>query len=751
MSPVLFRSLFLLLLTSCGGETSRTGAATLTVTDRVALTGVKRFGMNLTENTFWGSGQISKNLVRANPGFEGWLYGSVVKVTVGGANTFTGEHGGGWKDGFWDGADYEVIQGPARGRKGKITHFTGPTNQSGAVWACDGRGAAFAAGSLVVLRGEWLEPAHAGWGLQKGGGGRVETLLNEARPGSPGTQSVKLIVPAAGDWSTLHAYFDSLNQGGHPFLSLNGRYRLEFWARGEAAGGVSVDLRRLLDPARVFFKEHFVPSSSWKHYRFEFDAENDTLPGTLDLGFAPRVGHLQLDDVALYKIEAGNDSAFRGDVVSTLEGMSPGILRFWAGQLGDTLSNATALPFAQKRTGFSRWSQEPKSLGYTLPEFLHLCRVLKAEPWYVLPITFSEQEMANLIEYLAAPADTVWGRLRADAGQAAPWTEVFSKIHLEFGNEAWNGIFSGGTIEDPNAYGQRAATLFAAARRNSFFRADQFQLIMGGQAGWPERNQKIVAAGGHETLSIAPYLMHKAPEGNADELIQALFSEVIELAEKGFVKRNKALVDKAPLCVYEVNLHTTEGPTSSQDLDAFLPSAGAGIAVACHMMNLLAEFQIRDQCFYNLSQYDYRRADGKRAKLWGAVRDMGSTYRKRPQYLAMVLCNRALLGNLLETQATGSFVPARKQGVDRFRAFAFGNGNQSSLLVFNLNQVAVNFRLELAKNPTGPVTKTSLNYGSLTDTNEEQERVTLLEQPDPEFRDGSQQTLGPGSMTLWTW
>ena len=34
----------------------------------------------------------------------------------------------------------------------------------------------------------------------------------------------------------------------------------------------------------------------------------------------------------------------------------------------------------------------------------------------------------------------------AAQGQTAPWTSVFPVIHLEFGNENWNGTFQGGVI-----------------------------------------------------------------------------------------------------------------------------------------------------------------------------------------------------------------------------------------------------------------------------------------------------------------
>ncbi|MFC6646328.1 hypothetical protein ACFQBQ_12180 [Granulicella cerasi] len=44
---------------------------TVTVTPRVLHRGVKRFGINLSGQTFYDSGQMARNLIQRNPGFEG--------------------------------------------------------------------------------------------------------------------------------------------------------------------------------------------------------------------------------------------------------------------------------------------------------------------------------------------------------------------------------------------------------------------------------------------------------------------------------------------------------------------------------------------------------------------------------------------------------------------------------------------------------------------------------------------------------
>jgi len=186
--------------------------------------------------------------------------------------------------------------------------------------------------------------------------------------------------------------------------------------------------------------------------------------GTVQVEFASNGSNVLLDDVSLEKASDINPTVFRDDVVKVLKELRPGLLRYWSGQLGDTLENQISPPFARRRTGYSASRTEQDQLQYGLYDFLQLCSVIGADPYYVAPITFSPDEMQNLIQFLAGSADTPYGTKRAALGRTRLWTETFRKIHIEFGNEAWNPIFKGGVIEDPRAYGNRANELFRAAR-----------------------------------------------------------------------------------------------------------------------------------------------------------------------------------------------------------------------------------------------------------------------------------------------
>jgi len=97
------------------------GVTHLRVTNQVILPGVTRLGVNLGDQNYYDSGQILKNLIFRNPGFEGMSYRSIVHCQLGGpARCIDPRHSFQWPAGFWDGASYEVLDGSAVGRLGRV-------------------------------------------------------------------------------------------------------------------------------------------------------------------------------------------------------------------------------------------------------------------------------------------------------------------------------------------------------------------------------------------------------------------------------------------------------------------------------------------------------------------------------------------------------------------------------------------------------------------------------------------------------
>jgi hypothetical protein len=645
-------------------STSLFGATNIDVSSRVAVPAVKRFGLNLGWATSHDSGQIMKNLVFRNPGFEGQLYRSFVRCATGTPNGFVDDNPAAhWPSGFWDGAPFEVIVGGAKGRTGTIRTSTAPSGGSGTQFQFADSGAAPIAGDSIVLRKSDSGGATAGWQPAATGGATVTDETTDLAPDTQGRQAVRLTSLAGGQTARISAFFDTSVAG--PFLQLNGTFRLSFKAKG--AGGnnsLAVFLGRSAPASLVFVNQTVSLTSAWSTYTIDFAAtEGGTSRGSCQLAFAAlNPSAVLLDDVSVLQLngDSANPTAFRDPVVRALKQFNPGILRYWVEDLGDSLDDEIAPPFARQRANYSSQILVHQDLLYGLHEFLELCDLLHAEPWYIVPTTFSAQEMTNLLEYLGGPVSTTYGAKRASRGRSAPWTDVFPTIHLELGNEAWNNAdYSGGTISDPLSFGARGSELFGLAKASPYYSAAKYNLVLGSQAALPARSVAMhEASAHHDSLAVAPYFGGNIDSfGTNEELFGPLFAEPEMLSQTGYMRQNlinmQASARPVPLSVYEVNLHTTNGSISQTALDSFTPSVGAGIAVADHMLMMLRDLGIRNQCLHSLTQLAFARTDGKYVLLWSVVRDMGVTDRKRPQFLAVKLANETAAGDLVQTTLSG--------------------------------------------------------------------------------------------------
>jgi len=471
-----------------------------------------------------------------------------------------------------------------------------------------------------------------------------------------------------------------------------------------------------------------------------------------------------LSDVALEPAggDPTNHSAFRDEVVETLRELHPGVLRLMESDagLGSTVDNLLANPAARERSGYRTSLRPSEDVAVGILEFLELCREIGAEPWIVAPTAMSLEEARKLAEYLAGPATTPGGALRVAAGRSEPWTRAFRTIHIELGNETWNPDFRGETIEDPATYGRRANAVFAEFREAAGPQAARFELVVGAHAFDPERDAALLAAAPlANSLAIAPYLMRSVTEwANDDQLYGALLAQPEEMSREGIVAQAAQPASGRQLAVYEVNLHTTGGTAPEAILDRFTPSAAAGVAVTGHMLRMVRNHGVRDEMLFSLPQYEFRRPDGTRVRLWGSVVEMGADGRKRPQFLAVSLANRAIRGDLVEVEVTGENPthdqPPGNDGVSlrdvhEIDAYAFQDGTRHSLIIFNYGlHHARRISVEAAGLAhDANATLSRLVSSSPGDTNEEAVQVRIEQQ---QFS-GTEIMLAPCSMVVLEW
>jgi alpha-L-arabinofuranosidase len=731
--------------------------------------------MNLGNADYFGSGQMTKNLLSRNPGFEGEIYQSTIRCASGTATTCVDEAQSAWPSGFWNGATAEFFYGTAQGRTAAVSGYTAANGAAGGSFSFSASGRAPAEGDYMIVRMTVPGDATEGWWPAVSGNGAITTNFNDLPPGTTGRQTVAVKAPGVTDSATLASYFDG--HAGRSFILLNGSFQLSFKAKGTGgSSAIALNLQRI--GLATYLDQTVNLTNAWTTYTFNLTAAEtgSTLNhAALTFGTIGEDSFL-LDDVSLIQTNSdpSNNTAFRDPVVSALKTLAPGTLRFWAGQLGDTLDNLIADPFGRKRAGFSAWYTKQEDIRYSLPEFLQLCESIGAEPWFVVPSTFSTADASNLIEYLAGSNDTPYGSKRADRGHPNPWTASFSKIHLEFGNEAWNSVFKGGSIEYPVPYGQRAQAIFRAMRGNKAYRASSFDLALGGQAVSAGRNQVIQNnCDNNDSFTVAPYMMNTVNSfSNNEELFGPTFAEpeayaspngVAEGVAGGLMTLNQRAIQASshpvPLTFYEMNLSTLSGSITQPALDSYVSSLGAGLAVADAMLQQMRQ-GVLTQNLWSLSEYDFARSDKKTIKLWGAVVDMGVTNRRRPQYLALQLANEAIGRNsaMLQIELSG-LNPTWDQplvntvqlaGAHYLQSFAFSNGSSVSVIVFNLHRTAA---LPVTLSGANPLSKTvhvrQLTSARPTDTNETSEAIAIKTLAD--FEPTRALSLPPCSMTVLTW
>ncbi len=768
------------------------GTATVIGIDgSVKVNEVQRLGINLGGQTYYDSGQILRNLVFRNPGFEGETFRTLIRCAAVTANSCTDTNiYAQWPASFVKGAAFQVIYGNALGVTGTVLDSTAASYA-----AKTGITVSFANTSKPLAKGDVVEVqmsvpgnAQAGWSTNASGGASFVTDFTDLSPHSPGKQALQINASGAGQTAELASYFDSYP--GHSFVQLNGAYQVAFRAKG--IGGnqeLTVTLERFeASGAVIHFTQTVRLSSTWQDYLFSFScAENGSSVGTAALKFDVAQGSVLLDDVALTPAaNTQNPTAFRDEVVQALEALHPGTLRYQDANgagLGGSIDNAIAPPFARVRTGFSEQETERDDITVGLHEFLTLAKAVGANPWYNVPIGVSPVEMQNLIEYLAGDASTPYGAKRAALGQTAPWTTVFPKIYLELGNEAWNdGTFHGATIPDPVAYGNRAATIFAAARNSPSFSAGAFNLILGSWAAVPFwTSTEMANSAFYDMVDAAPYLFNSFNDASSDEAIFGpMFAqpELVDSVSTGSMYQQAvaaqatgvAHVRPAALAVYEVQLSTLTGTAPQSAVDAVVPSLGAGLTVIEHMLLMMRDLGITVQNVYSLPEYanpftNPSSGSPETAPLFGAVVDMGGqTNLRRPLFLAEQLANTAILPYLLNTTVSGAnptWNQARSTnddielaGAHYIQAFAFSDGgSKRSLILFNLSRTQ-----SLPVSATGagapynvPLSISLLNAPNLTDTNETTSTVGISTVNAAALSTGAVAYLPAHSMAVIQW
>lgn len=741
---------------------------TVTLTDEILVPDAHRLGINLEADAWWDAAQLTK--LRDYRNFDGVNYRSVFwgpSQTEEGIFSWTGLPKNPplnqWKD-ILTGAKFTVISGPGYGETGTVKAVTNRiysgrdmtflefdrpvTRGQGSQNAILVERSALADGLLDTLKGDyWISGNNS---LADDGKGGAALLM-----GSGGASSLRLkgmrveFADCDGDWKlTLRAKAVD----GSPSLSAS------------LTTGSSD-------------KETIQPAGEWTDYEMKWTA-NGASGEYLQCLLNVSGGSVLVDDLCFRKEGDSNPTAFRDDLVRMLKELNPGVLRKLQ-MGGSTITNCIVNPENSFAFAASVWTEpgttgKPFKYDYSLHQFYELCEEIGTTPWFCLPGTLTPGEVTFFMEYLGGPASTPGGKLRTDLGHPAPWTETFARIHVEFGNEAWNswGPFACSGFNGPDYW-----TNLIAAGKGSPFYSTNVLFYVAGQNFQGGLNKNIARfTPNADRFAIAPYMIHdfrKEDEERLDtdeKLFQWLFAyPQVELLRNSGMKDNGAIAKGGmDLAIYEVNNHAASGKGSSETRNRFLTSIAGGLNILNTMLLSLENYGVRDMCFFTMFGEQNNAYEVKDVRLFGALLSMkqGEELR-RPHWLALRTANQVIGGNLMKTEMSG-YLPTYsaeiyqkqtkslqlEEGLQTFFSYAFADGKSRSLILLNLDIAGERqVKLELNRPVDGAPQSWLLNGPAVDSSNEREHepQVIVTEGSVPNLADGTVVTVPPCSMLALKW
>jgi alpha-L-arabinofuranosidase len=331
-------------------------------------------------------------------------------------------------------------------------------------------------------------------------------------PPHGGGASLSLQIPQG--WTTnsprisLGNWLISGERDDFPRFHQGKTYTLRLWMKqqGMPGGAVDVKIGSMANP-------EFKVGTEWREYTADFIGAppKSVWAEPFEIHTA-EPGTLLIDNITLVEKEGPPPYGFYPKIVETLKRFQPSSLRIWVLQanngFGKALDDALGPPEESNLT-----FQETEGARTTTPLGLHqmleLCEQVGADPWIITSTMFSVQEQKNLIEYLAGPPDSPYGKKRAEWGHRAPWTETFHQIKLEMGNETWNGMFvPQGFPGRGDQYGAYSEFMFRQMKASPWFHADKFQFVLN---GWG-------AQAGQESWAFGAAALRNAPSAQAIDI-----------------------------------------------------------------------------------------------------------------------------------------------------------------------------------------------------------------------------------------
>ena len=143
-----------------------------------------------------------------------------------------------------------------------------------------------------------------------------------------------------------------------------------------------------------------------------------------------------IDQVSLMPDSFRATGGFRPDLLTAVADLHPTLIRRPGGSFVNGYNWKNGLGEQHERIGKQgRDEYDPASLG--IDEFIALCRKTAAAPLIVVNVGHDDPQLVrdacDFIEYCNGPADSPWGKRRADLGHPQPYNVKY----WELGHETW--------------------------------------------------------------------------------------------------------------------------------------------------------------------------------------------------------------------------------------------------------------------------------------------------------------------------
>jgi alpha-L-arabinofuranosidase len=262
-------------------------------------------------------------------------------------------------------------------------------------------------------------------------------------------------------------------------LLKNESYRFSVWAKAPQ-GSAKIKVQ-FIDRATMGEKQEFaeakieITSKEWKKYEVVMKSPQTIQKAQLRI-FLDGKQTVDLEHVSLFPVNTfkNRQNGLRRDLAQALADEHPGLLRFPGGCIVEGVDLATRYqwkntigPVENRPLNENRWEYTfphrfyPdyfQSYGLGFFEFFQLSEDIGAEPLPVLNVGMScqfqnqdteaahvpydqldpyIQDCLDLIEFANGPADSQWGKIRAEMGHPEP----FNMKYIGVGNEQWDDLY----------------------------------------------------------------------------------------------------------------------------------------------------------------------------------------------------------------------------------------------------------------------------------------------------------------------